>query len=498
MTYKPPAPRAEPEPKPGVEVGDEIYIHHKGQPCTGRVKAHGRHGVTVDVAGAAAQVKWEHVLGHKKRALQRYAVVDQGEDGMLVQDGTGRRRYVATPNDAKEDPMVAKSFTRPVMLFAKASAPGTYAGAPGLQKKQITDKRGVQTTKWVKTDQGSPPAQRGQHVGFQNGAHRGHGQVTASGKHGVTVRDAEGGDHRVHHEKVTHHWGGDDKPDASPHTGEAPAAPAAPSANKPFFDDADTKDLPDPKKFRHTAFNSWEEAEAKAPEARDQFHAILKGLGQKLGIEEPQGGPDAMTPAMLGNDSRYMFMGPLKKQDKSTKKVLSDYGGDWGGLKDLVRATVAVKTVDDVHSLLAGLKEAGVKMLQRPKDNMTAGTPDGYRDINLIMAAPNGMPVELQVQVKAITRAKSEGHEFYNENIAIEQRNKGKALPDWSEKDRQEFANNRAQQNKIYGKAWGEATGVPYVDPMERNDAGKQQQPLQKSAASNMIMFFKGVNHAVR
>ena len=229
MTYKPPAPRPEPEPKPGVEVGDELYIHHKGQPCTGKVKAHGRHGVTVDVAGEHAQVKWDKVLGHKKRALQRYSIMDQGEDGMLVEDGTGRRRFIATPNESKEDPMVAKSLTRPVMLFMKA-APATGAPpGPGLQKKQITDKNGVQTTKWVSTDIGGPPAQRGQHVGFQNGEHQGHGEVIASGKHGVTVRDPKGGRHQVEHggenSRVTHQWGGDDAPTEGPHEAAASSKP---------------------------------------------------------------------------------------------------------------------------------------------------------------------------------------------------------------------------------------------------------------------------------
>ena len=490
----------EPQPRGGVEVGDHLYVHHQGQPCTGIVCAHGRHGVTVKIDGQHHKVKWDKVLGHKKRAPLRYDVLEQGEDGMLVQDASGRRRYVAIPNETKDDPMVAKAFgQRPVLLFTKAAgaAPG-----PGLQQKKITDKNGVQTTRWVSVDQGGPPAQKGQHVGFQNGEHRGHGQVIAAGQHGVTVRDQAGGEHRVHHEKITHHWQGEGVPDASPHeqasaaTAQQAAAPA--EAEKPFFDPADIKDLPDPKKFRHTAFKTWEEAEAKAPEAREQFHSILKGLGQKLGFEEPEGGPDAMTPEMLSNDKRYLFMGPIKKKDKSTAKVMNDYKGDWGGLKDLVRATVAVKTVDDVHKLLAGLKEAGVQMLQRPKDNMTHGTADGYRDINLILAAPNGMPVELQVQVKAITKAKAEGHEFYNENIAIAQRNADKDdFADWSPKDRQEFAKNRAAQKRIYGKAWAEATGKPYVEPDAEPDAEKQQAPLQKSTYSNMIMFVKGVNHAV-
>lgn len=228
MTFKPPKPQKEPEAKPGVEIGDELYVHHGGQPCTGKVAAHGRHGVTVEIGGKHHPVRWDKVLGHKKRAAQRYNIVDQGEDGMLVEDGQGRRRFIGVPNDSKEDPMVAKSLDprRPVLLFK--AQPSTYVGGPGLQKKQITDKNGVQTTRWVSTDAGGPPAQKGQHVGFENGQHRGHGQVVAAGQHGVTVRDPAGGEHRVHHEKITHHWKGEGQPDASPHAGGEPAKPAKP------------------------------------------------------------------------------------------------------------------------------------------------------------------------------------------------------------------------------------------------------------------------------
>lgn len=489
MTFESEKPQ-ETEPKPGVEVDDQIYVHHGGQPCTGRVCAHGKHGVTVEIGGRQHKVKWQHVLGHKTRSQQRYNVIDEGEDGMLVEDANGRRRFIAVGNESKEDPMVMKALARRPVLFMKASAPRA-----GLQQKQITDKNGVQTTRWVSTDKGQPPAQRGQHVGYENGEHRGHGQVMAAGQHGVTVRDPKGGEHRIHHEKITHHWHGDSAPDHGPHTDQAvtPAEPAQAEGgqDKPFFNEEDIAHLPDPKKFRHAAFKNWEEAEAKATQARDEFYSILKGLGKKLSFEEPKIGPDQMDEEMLKNDKRFLFMGPIKKQDKSTKKVMNDYGGDWGGLKDVVRATVAVKTVGDVHNLLAGLKESGVQMLQRPKDNMTHGTGDGYRDINMILAAPNGMPVELQVQVKAITRAKSEGHEFYNENIAIEQRNKGTQFSEWSEKDRQEFAKNRASQKKIYGRAWSEATGKPYEEPV----AQKTQETLKKSHSPNMIIFVKGAKN---
>ena len=220
MTFKPEKPK-DPEPKPGVEVGDHLYVHHQGQPCTGKVAARGRHGVTVEIDGKHHKVKWPNVLGHKKRAQQRYTIIDQGEDGMLVEDARGQRRFIGVPNESKEDPMVAKSLARPVLLFKAQPAGGGMPPGPGLQKKQITDKNGVQTTRWVSVDRSGPPAQKGQHVGFENGDHRGFGQVIASGQHGVTVRDPKGGVHRVHHEKVTHHWGGDGQPAPEGRRGEA-------------------------------------------------------------------------------------------------------------------------------------------------------------------------------------------------------------------------------------------------------------------------------------
>ncbi len=200
-------------PRPDVEVGDHLYVHHAGQPCSGVVRAHGEHGVTVKIGGRDARVTWKHVLGHKKRAAKRYRIVDEGEDGMVVEDAGGGRRFVAIPPESKEDPMMVKADgQRPVLLFRKAMAP-----RPGLAQRDITDKNGVHSRRWMRVDQGAPAPKKGMHVGFANGEHRGHGEVRAVGKKGVTVRDGAGGVHRIDHDKVTHHWEGDGAPDKSPH-----------------------------------------------------------------------------------------------------------------------------------------------------------------------------------------------------------------------------------------------------------------------------------------
>lgn len=225
-------------PLPGVVVGDHVYIRHVDGPTSGCVLAHGRDGATVDVAGTRHKVPWQHVLGHKRRVAQTFKIEDEGEDGMIARDAGGKRHYIGIPPEAREDRLVAKSLgagARPIVLL-KADAP--YMGRPGLAKKQITDKNGVQTTRWVSTGPADAPVAQGAHIGFRNGQHAGHGEVTAAGRDGVTVRDPQGGVHRVPHAAVTHRWEGEGRPDAGPH--EAVQAPEARPEVKPHQGDPDT------------------------------------------------------------------------------------------------------------------------------------------------------------------------------------------------------------------------------------------------------------------
>lgn len=82
---------------------DEVYFHKSGVPVSGKVVCTGRHGCTVEHEGAHHKVKWEHLSGHKKRAPQRYTVVEEGEDGIIVKDAAGKRRYVGIPPEARAE-----------------------------------------------------------------------------------------------------------------------------------------------------------------------------------------------------------------------------------------------------------------------------------------------------------------------------------------------------------------------------------------------------------
>ena len=92
---------------------DEVYFHKSGQPCYGKVLSAGRHGCTVEHEGKQHKVKWEHISGHKKRAPQNYKILDHGEDGMIVENQHGQRRFLAIPPDAREERLELEQKKKP-------------------------------------------------------------------------------------------------------------------------------------------------------------------------------------------------------------------------------------------------------------------------------------------------------------------------------------------------------------------------------------------------
>lgn len=85
-----------PDARSGIELGDSLYVHHpKHGPMAVKVCAKGQHGITgKDDKGRAHRVKWQHVLGAKQRISQQFSVVDQGEDGAILEDDRGERRFL--------------------------------------------------------------------------------------------------------------------------------------------------------------------------------------------------------------------------------------------------------------------------------------------------------------------------------------------------------------------------------------------------------------------
>ena len=244
-------PKAEPKQKPvaGVDVGDHVYVKHAHRgPIAVRVLAHGVDGLTgVCDQKQRHQVKWDAVLGHKKRMLQRYRLVEQGADGALIEDDQGNRRYIAgevpvmdeavqppkaedptiaTSPTSKDDPLLGrqdrlrKALELPpgaMVIFAKAE----IANRPGLRLEDKTDRTGKHTRRWVRTMKDQPkdrekpapeeakpahgaPMQHGDTVAFRHGDVGGEGKIVASGRDGVTLEGKDGQQHQVRHEHIVH------------------------------------------------------------------------------------------------------------------------------------------------------------------------------------------------------------------------------------------------------------------------------------------------------
>lgn len=224
--------KVEPEPKPDVEYGDHVYVNHGGQPCVACVVATGKHGITAQIGAERHPIKWDKVLAHKKRAAIRGEVIDQGEDGMIIRDQRGMKRFIGVPEEAKEDPLMIKAFeNRPVLLLVKG---GPLANRPGLTQRDITDRNGTTSKRWVlaspKQPKGRDPAAPpeagakagygthnlgpGDKVQFAAGDFKGAGVIIGKpGVAGFHAKDSSGRDHRVRWSEVTgHDKNGTEKP----------------------------------------------------------------------------------------------------------------------------------------------------------------------------------------------------------------------------------------------------------------------------------------------
>lgn len=541
-------------PRRSVRPGDSLYYHGPGGVGHAPVLCAGKHGVTLDIDGQPTAVRWQHVLGHRERVSYPARIVDAGEDGAIVEEDDGTRAYIeglAKPEPEPEpEPETAwgslmKSETA-YLFFVKAA--GTQvANRPGLSLQTVSSKRGGQVKRWKRTSEEQSrerphaAAKPGASVQFAGGA----GQVVASGADGVTIRDQAGKEHQVRHGDYRPHRGegqgaerrepkrpewaprehGEvdkayakrliDKGDSPEHLPEdhgryfnevagmkdAEAAKEAaksqasgtpkPKQPRKFFEPGEVERLPHKDTVTQSVFSDWASASALAPSAHQEYTSLLKSMGDTLGFVPGKGAPDAMSDEDLESDQAFIFMGPVKKQDKSTAKVTNDYKGDWTKLKDLVRATISVKSIGDVHAALDGLKQVGLQFAQKPKDNMTHGMVEGYRDLNLILKLPKtGMLVELQIAVKQISKVKGEAHEFYNANIQINERRKqairaggqsagamrvGEPVGgydvdnpyderNWPDKDDwKAFSHNVKRQQVIYNGAWAKVPGLDLI-----------------------------------
>lgn len=166
----------------------------------------------------------------------------------------------------------------------------------------------------------------------------------------------------------------------------------------------------------------------KAKALQPGFKARVTELAERLG-----GTPKVPGVKGLKRAAEKMF-----QEEAETGK---DFDPAW--LKDLVRGTIVVESMDDVGPAIAAVRETFT--VTKIKDRFATPTESGYRDV-LMNVDLNGMPAELQIHIPEMLAAKELGHLLYE----VE-----RALPNGDEKTRLQEA-----QTKFYGAAFDAATGA--------------------------------------
>lgn len=201
-----PEKQAQPMGNPGVRVKDHVYFRHGADVRHGHVRACGEHGATINADGETHRVTWDRVMGHKKRAEIKVKVVDQGEDGAIVEDDKGNRFYLksADEGDEKGEPMHKSMKAGAVVaLFIKA-----------LPAAGETQEKGAKPEKPEKKAAGPDgfPHAHGAPVKFKAGTVQGKGKIIARGRDGATVEDAAKRRHQLHWHEIDKDSGEDEKP----------------------------------------------------------------------------------------------------------------------------------------------------------------------------------------------------------------------------------------------------------------------------------------------
>lgn len=490
---------------PDCERHDEVYFRHATGPKMGRVLSRGEHGCWVECDGVRHQMRWADYHGHKTRVRPEVKVVDQGDDGMLVEDRAGNRRFVSDPmsadagaeNGLKPTDPLAKSLTPVVLILnagpadlLKAAGGGRrVAGGAGLSLQTVTDKAGHQTKRWKKTgvdQKAQRPAGRaeepsspnhgrhnvksGDRVSFKMGTVSGKGQVVSTGAKGATVEDAESHPHKVEWAHIAGHeaGGGGKSAGRDPGHTEGSAFYDLPPAGvdalindvnravaaakmDDLFAGPETDALPLKVAGK---LDSWE----AISEAQDEAQAGLKSMLDDLAKAMSARDVGQFNDDTLAGAGVVYGMGPPKTEESAARKVNDKYGGDWSKLGDAVRASIGFDSVDQLREGIEMLRAAGLKLATKPDNKFVNPTDAGYRDMNLNFEMPNGVVGELQLHLKPILRAKSKGHKDYDVTRILSAKEKND--PPLSPSETQELNDRLMRQRVLYTRAMQEALGA--------------------------------------
>lgn len=422
-------PNEHPDEKPAaapMQHGDTVGFRHGDVAGKGKIVASGADGVTVATEdGREHQVRHEHLTGkhdgkpdYEPRQAgeddKAYAkrVIDKGQAPDKLPEDHGRY-FNLDKGDHEVVPLDKLASTKSAEENQQGGDNGpkrmqaAYHGALGKRDPISVRKR--EDGKYEVTD--------------------GNGTLTSAQKLGWSSLP-------VRVEK------GDGK------GGDQPAEP------KPLFPAEEVAKLPKTVEQPVKTADELYKAAAPALEHLKDWLDRGKGIASQLGYETMTVSPDDVDWSKPGG---MLFIAPLKGQARAAEKVASDYGGDWSKLRDVVRCSIAVDSLDDLHTTLDKLKAGGMELAMQPKDRFAKPLPVGYRDANLIVKLPpNGMLAEVQLHVKGVLKAKNEGHKPYEVMRSIE----AKKREDWTDQDKAAWQDAFDKSVKIYSAAWQQASGA--------------------------------------
>lgn len=199
-------------------------------------------------------------------------------------------------------------------------------------------------------------------------------------------------------------------------------------------------------------------------QARDEKPSFDKGLNTGEGVDKAIGATVARPTnaeefkKAIESDGPTVIIAGLKGEKRASEKVNGKYGGDWSRLTDVIRATVAVGSKSEIPGAVDAVRKEmadhGWHIAEKPDNRIENPTPGGYRDLNLLFRSSTGHLAEIQINTKAMIRAKEgDGHKLYEEYRVIDEAIKsGNREPTTEETDK--LRTLSARMSSLYNDAW--------------------------------------------
>lgn len=247
-------------------------------------------------------------------------------------------------------------------------------------------------------------------------------------------------------------------------------------------------------------FPSAEVSDDSAPKLSPEGAAKLDAMRAAAEVEKPAF-DDALREIAkaAGGD---VHLAKVKGVDRAAAKAVSDYGGDVTQLKDLLRGTIVVSTVEGASAAIAEIEKRFDVLAKGRRNNLRpeASPLDGYRDAKLNVRLPGGLLAEVQVNVPEMLAVKEKLHDLYKQRSALARK------LEWSDEaiaKSPEIQALDAKMRAAYDAAWGEITDRAGSQPGDqtsatrlRNSASEISAPLRRADSEGNLRGAGGSQQA--